>query len=55
MDDAHYHSVNEIDKLLKSEEMMIVAIILYTPDFSFIELFINDIKNIFRAILRKER
>ena len=54
-DVARYHLVNEIDKLLKSEEIMMVVTIPYTPEFSFVELFINNIKSKFRAKLRKGR
>ena len=54
-DGARYHLVNEMDKLLKSEEIMMVVTIPYTPEFSFVELFINNIKNRFRAKLRKGR
>ena len=35
--------------------MMVVVTIHYTPEFSFVELFINDIKNRFREKLRKGR
>ena len=34
---------------------MMVVTIPYTPEFSFVELFINNIKNRFRAKLRKGR
>ena len=54
-DGARYHQIKNIDNLLINEEMMMVTTIPYTPEFSFIELFINDVKNKFRKLLRKQR
>ena len=54
-DGARYHQINNIHNLLITEEMMMVTTIPYTPEFSFIELFINNVKNKFRELLRKQR
>ena len=54
-DGARYHQIKNIDNLLINKEMMMVTTIPYTPEFSFIELFINDVKNKFRKLLRKQR
>ena len=50
-----YHLIKGIQDLLKFKEIMIVVTVPYTPEFSCIELFNNNIKNRFRAKLRKER
>ena len=47
--------MREISDLLEVEEIMMVMTIPYTPEFSFVEYFINNIKNRFRAKLRKGR
>ena len=52
-DGARYHLIQGIHNLLKSEEIMMVMTVPYTPEFSFIELFNNNVKNRFRAKLRK--
>ena len=52
---ARYHQIKGIQDLLKSEEIMMVVTVPYTPKFSFIELLNNNIKNRLRAKLRKGR
>ena len=49
-DGARYHQIKIIDNFLKNEEMMMVTTIPYTSGFSFIELFINDVKNNFKKL-----
>ena len=44
-DGAKYHLVKEINNYLIQEEMMMLQIIPYTPEFAAIEIFINLIKS----------
>ena len=50
-DGSKYHLVKEINNYLIQEEMMMLKIIPYTPEFAAIEIFINCIKNKIRKKL----
>ena len=49
---ARYHSVKEIDTVLKQNKKMIIQTVPYTPEFFPIEIFINWVKNKIRKKIR---
>ena len=51
-DGSRYHSVKEIDTVLKQNKKMIIQTVPYTPEFSPIEIFINWVNNKIRKKIR---
>ena len=49
---ARYHSVKEVDTVLKQNKIMLIQTVPYTPEFSPIEIFINWVKNKIRKKIR---
>ena len=49
---ARYHSLKEVDTVLKQNKMILIQKVAYTPKFSPIEIFINWVKNKIRKKIR---
>ena len=52
-DGARYHSVKEVRKYWNDAGIMMVQTAPYSPEFSPVELFINEVKNSVRKFIRK--
>ena len=55
LDGARYHWVANVAEHCKSEELMVIEMPSYTPQFSPVELFINCSKSKIRMKLRKNK